>query len=199
MSYTEKDFQRCVFNPLGKKRLTETDLTNILEGAPPEDIHRRESLLRYIVAMYDSASPLVKNEPDLVKRKVVAAQLSEIKDDQFSEDLFANKIDYATRAMNEYMRLYGQNRLWAMIVSETQRFWEYNYRLMKPVDGDRDKEILASLDVKTKLAEELDKMNDRLDSYYKRLYGEDQELMDASKAKKWTPEFIANVSSAKRR
>lgn len=151
------------------------------------------------MAMCDASSPLVKNEPDLSKRKVVAAQLCEIEHCQFSEDLFSNKIDYATRAMNEYMRLYGQNRLWAMIVSETQRFWEYNYRLMKPVDGERDREILTSLDVKTKLAEELDKMNDRLDNYYKRLYGEDQELMDASRAKKWTPEFIANVSSAKRR
>jgi hypothetical protein len=199
MSYTEKDFQRCVFNPLGKKRLMETDLVNILTDVPAEDMGRRESLLRYIVAMCDASSPLVKNEPDLSKRKVVAAQLCEIEHGQFSEDLFSNKIDYATRAMNEYMRLYGQNRLWAMIVSETQRFWEYNYRLMKPVDGERDREILTSLDVKTKLAEELDKMNDRLDNYYKRLYGEDQELMDASRAKKWTPEFIANVSSAKRR
>jgi hypothetical protein len=198
MTYTDKDFSRCVFNPMGKKSLKETDLSSILKDFPNEEKGKEEGLLRYIVSMYDSWSPLVKNEPDLEKRKIVAAKIAGLDGGQFTDDLFSNRLDYAIRAINEYIRSYGQNRLWAMIISETERFWEYNYRLMKPVEGERDREILASLDVKTKLAEELDKMNDRLDSYYKRLYGEDDGLMDASRAKKWTPEFIANVSSNRR-
>jgi hypothetical protein len=198
ISYTEKDFQRCVFNPLGKKRLSDTNLVDILNDIPDEKKGQEEGLLRYIVAMYDSASPLIKNEPDLEKRKIAAVKIANLVDSDITDDLFSNRLDYVLKAINEYIRSYGQNRLWAMIVSETQRFWEYNYRLMKPVEGERDREILSSLEVKTKLAEELDKMNDRLDSYYKRLYGEDQELMDASKAKRWTPEFIANVSSNRR-
>jgi len=198
MTYTDKDFSRCIFNPIGKKSLSETDLSNILKNFPSEEKEKKEGLLRYVVLMYDSWSPLIKNEPDLRKRKMIAAQIAGLEDGQFTDDLFANKLDYAVMAINEYLRAYGQNRLWAMIASETERFWEYNYRLMKPVDGERDREILSSLDVKTKLAEELDKMHDRLDSYYKRLYGEDDELADASRAKKWTPEFIANVSSNRR-
>jgi hypothetical protein len=42
--------------------------------------------------------------------------------------------------------------------------------------------------------DDLNTINDRLDSYYMKLYGEDQELLKVIKAdKRLTPEFIANL------
>ncbi len=95
--------------------------------------------------------------------------------------------------VNEFLRKQN-NRIWSMIVSNEQTFFEYQTKLLSPVEGERDKDILQALQIKSKIMDDLNTINDRLDSYYMKLYGEDQELLKVIKAdKRLTPEFIANL------
>jgi len=191
-NYTEKDFAKCVFNPFSKKPLSGSDLSRILPKDLDEKDSVKEMVLRYIIAMYDQLSPLIRMEPDPQKRKNAAAIIAGIQDDKMIDGLMENSIPWVVFAINEYLRLYGANRIYAMLCSEEQRFWEYNYRLMKPVEGERDKEILASLEVKSKLGEELYKIHERLEKLYRNYYGEDTSLIEESRTKRLTPEFFAN-------
>lgn len=191
--FTEKDFSRLPFNPMGKKALLETQLKEIIKPIQDEEEKRKEELLRWIVAMYDQSSPLTKAFPDLKQRKLQASYVAGITDEAFLDRLFDNKIKGLVEVINAYLRKYGQNRLWAMIVALEAQFWEYQYRLMKQVDGDKDKEILQSIDLKSKIAAELDITSTRLENYYNKLYGDDTELAGISKAKRLTPETIADV------
>ena len=86
------------------------------------------------------------------------------------------------------------NRVWSMIVSNEQTFFEYQTKLLRPVDGDKDKDILQALQIKSKIMDDLNTINERLETYYMKLYGEDDVLLTTIKAdKRLTPEFIANL------
>ncbi len=189
---TDKDFTKCVFNPAIKGNLFKAypalkELTNGEEG------EEKERLLRYILAMYDQNSPLIRAYPDLGHRKQVAALIAGIKSEKILDELFANKIDWVLPATAQFLRLYGQSRLWAMIVATESQFWEFQQRLIMPVSAEKDKEILQSIEIKSKISAELDLMDSRLASYYSRLYGDDDELQSLSRARRITPTTIANV------
>ncbi len=134
--------------------------------------------------------------PELKIRKEQAAVLSGfslIKDNEKLHDVFFFLSDQLVDMVDEFLRKQN-NRIWSMIVSNEQTFFEYQTKLLSPVEGDRDKDILQALQIKSKIMDDLNTINDRLDSYYMKLYGEDQELLKVIKAdKRLTPEFIANL------
>ena len=84
--------------------------------------------------------------------------------------------------VDEFLRKQN-NRIWSMIVSNEQTFFEYQTKLLSPVEGERDKDILQALQIKSKIMDDLNTINDRLDSYYMKLYGEDQELLKNYKSR----------------
>jgi hypothetical protein len=193
--FTEKDFARLPFNPMGKKRLSGTQLKEILKPISDEKEERQEELLRWVIAMYDQASPISRAYPDLKQRKICAAAVAGITDEATIDALIDNTIEGIPEMVNNYLRLYGHNRLWAMIVAQEAQFWEYQYRLLKPVDGSKDKEILQSIELKSKIASELDITSTRLDGYYQKLYSNDDDMASISRVKRLTPETIADVLS----
>jgi hypothetical protein len=93
---------------------------------------------------------------------------------------------------------YQNNWVWTMIVSNSEAFYEYNRRVMMPVEGTRDKDILQAINIKTQIMSSQDDIYQRLQRYYRDLSGGDTVLEDAVKVRKrLRPEEIANVQGAR--
>jgi len=192
--FNKEDFNKMIFNPFSikgsiKKKYPKLKMFKTFDSA-------NDSMIKYVLYMYDQNTPLKEQFPELKIRKEQAAVLSGfnlIKDNEKLHDVFFFLSDQLVDMVDEFLRKQN-NRIWSMIVSNEQTFFEYQTKLLSPVEGDRDKDILQALQIKSKIMDDLNTINDRLDSYYMKLYGEDQELLKVIKAdKRLTPEFIANV------
>lgn len=198
MSLTEifnsEDFNKMIFNPFKvkgslKKKYPKMKMFSSFKSA-------EDQMIAYVLYMYDQNTPMKEQFPDLKIRKEQAAILSGfdlVKDNEKLHDIFFFQSSKLVDMVDEFLRKQN-NRIWSMIVSNEQTFFEYQTKLLSPVEGDRDKDILQALQIKSKIMDDLNTINDRLDSYYMKLYGEDQELLKVIKAdKRLTPEFIANL------
>jgi RNA processing factor Prp31 len=192
--FNKEDFNKMIFNPFSikgsiKKKYPKLKMFKTFDSA-------NDSMIKYVLYMYDQNTPLKEQFPELKIRKEQAAVLSGfnlIKDNEKLHDVFFFLSDQLVDMVDEFLRKQN-NRIWSMIVSNEQTFFEYQTKLLSPVEGDRDKDILQALQIKSKIMDDLNTINDRLDSYYMKLYGEDQELLKVIKAdKRLTPEFIANL------
>lgn len=191
-----KLFERMEFNPTVKKGLVyEYPKLKSLFG----DFD--DKMMRYIILMYDVNSPLKDHYPDLVKRKEAAATMSGydlLKDDVVK--MFEFKIqdgedyipyDEMINLVIDYLK-YQNNWVWSMIVSNENAFYEYVRRVMMPVEGNRDKDILQAINIKTQVMESQDQIYQRLQRYYRELSGGDSSLQDEIvKRRKISPESIA--------
>lgn len=192
--FNKEDFNKMIFNPFGvkgslKKKYPKIQMFKSFENT-------EDQMIKYVLYMYDQNTPMKEQFPDLKVRKEQAAILSGydlVKDNELLHNMFFFLSDKLTTMVDEFLRKQN-NRIWSMIVSNEQTFFEYQTKLLSPVEGDRDKDILQALQIKSKIMDDLNTINDRLDSYYMKLYGEDQELLKVIKAdKRLTPEFIANL------
>ena len=192
--FNKEDFNKMIFNPFSikgsiKKKYPKLKMFKTFDSA-------NDSMIKYVLYMYDQNTPLKEQFPELKIRKEQAAVLSGfslIKDNEKLHDVFFFLSEQLINMVDEFLRKQN-NRIWSMIVSNEQTFFEYQTKLLSPVEGDRDKDILQALQIKSKIMDDLNTINDRLDSYYMKLYGEDQELLKVIKAdKRLTPEFIANL------
>lgn len=192
--FNKEDFDKMIFNPFGIKRPLKKAFPKIKMFKSFEVAD--DKMIAYVLYMYDQNSPLKEQFPDLKIRKEQAAILCGYKlgnDSELLQDLFFFASSKLVEMVDEFLRKQN-NRIWSMIVSNEQTFFEYQTKLLSPVEGDRDKDILQALQIKSKIMDDLNTINDRLDSYYMKLYGEDQELLKVIKAdKRLTPEFIANL------
>jgi hypothetical protein len=92
-----------------------------------------------------------------------------LSDNEYLESLYACNDDRETEVIINFLKIV-QNRIWAMIVSIEQTIWEYNLRLLSPIskgESDKDKDLVSAVNMKSKMAEDLGIMNDRLDGYLK--------------------------------
>lgn len=198
----EKEFLNLEFNPTVKKPLTTVypKLKSIVGDVD-------DKVLRYVVLMYDINSPLRNSYPELGKRKEFAADLAGydlVKDDVTELFEFRVKVgeDYEPNddlldMIIKYLK-YQNNWVWSMIVSNEQAFYEYNRRVMMPVDGAKDKDILQAINIKTQIMSSQDDIYQRLQRYFKDLSGGDGELEEVlTKRKRIRPEDIANVQTNK--
>ena len=104
MTYNEKDFTGCKHNPLVKDILKSyprlEELIINTEQFSRDDWGR---LLKYIIATYDPASPLIKEYTVLYKRKQVAAMLAGYNihtEAEFLKDIYACVQEDFTRVVN---------------------------------------------------------------------------------------------------
>ena len=198
MSLTEifnsEDFNKMIFSPFKvkgslKKKYPKMKMFSSFQSA-------EDQMIADVLYMYDQNTPMKEQFPDLKIRKEQAAILSGfdlVKDNEKLHDIFFFQSSKLVDMVDEFLRKQN-NRIWSMIVSNEQTFFEYQTKLLSPVEGDRDKDILQALQIKSKIMDDLNTIKDRLDSYYMKLYGEDQELLKVIKAdKRLTPEFIANL------
>jgi hypothetical protein len=110
-----------------------------------------------------------------------------------SEDSTFTPNDKILNIIMDYLR-YQNNWVWSMIIANEQAFYEYNMRVMMPVDGTRDKDILQAVEIKTRIMTSQDEIYQRLQRYYRDISGGDTVLEESVKIRKRIrPEDIANV------
>jgi hypothetical protein len=196
----ESEYGKMEFNPTVKKSLTTAypKIKQIVGEA-------NDKMLRYVILMYDMNSPLREYYPEVSKRKQFAASIAGY--DLNKEDItplfdFKIKIDDEEVPYDDLLNLivkylkYQNNYVWSMIVSNEQAFYEFNKRVMLPVDGNRDKDILQAITIKTQIMTAQDEIVQRLQKYLRQLTGEDEQLEESiTKRKRIRPEDIANVQS----
>jgi hypothetical protein len=188
----EREYKKMEFDPTVKKSLT-TAYPKLKDIVGPSD----DKMLRYVILMYDVNSPLRQHYPELGKRKEFAASIAGydlMKDNVVS--LFDFKVDDEPHEVLldiiiKYLK-YQNNWVWSMIVSNEQAFYEYNRRVMMPVEGNKDKDILQAINIKTQIMSSQDEIYQRLQKYYRDLSGGDTNLEEAITIKKrLRPEEIA--------
>jgi len=192
---SEKDFSRMEFSPTSKRSMLTAypKLKTIIGDAD-------DRMIRYVLLMYDMNSPLREYYPELEKRKQFAASTAGYdldKDDVTGLFDFKIKVEDEEVAYEELLNLivkylkYQNNYVWSMIVGNEQAFYEFNKRVMIPVDGTRDKDILQAVDIKNKLMDAQDNIVQRLQRYLRELTGEDDKLEESiTKRKRLRPENI---------
>lgn len=195
---TDKELSIIEFNPLSKKPML-TAYPKLKEIIGSGD----DRMIRYVILMYDVTSPLRQHYPDLSKRKEFAATLAGfdlMKDDvvslfefRLNDEPYEPLLDMITT----YLK-YQNNWVWSMIVSNEQAFYEYNRRVMMPVEGNRDKDILQAINIKTQIMVSQDDIYQRLQKYYRELSGGDDKLQEAiTTRKRLRPEQIADVQTSR--
>lgn len=192
---SDKEYKRMEFNPVVKKSLT-VEYPK-LKGILGEGDDR---MMRYVLLMYDMNSPLREYYPELDKRKQFAASMAGYDlDKEDVTELFDFKVkgedgeytpnEHFINMIMAYLK-YQNNWVWSMIVSNSEAFYEFNKRVMMPVDGARDKDILQAINIKTQIMESQDQVYQRLQKYYRELTGDDQEIEEIIKRKRIRPENI---------
>jgi len=205
------EYSAMEFNPICKKDILieYPKLADILTDIGDQEI-------RYLILIYDKNSPLKKYYPNLKKRKELAADiagfntetdLSSIYDftiertipavieaDEVIEEERIERIvnEKLIKALSSYLA-YQNSRLWAMIVTNEQAFYEYQEKVMSSVSITDDKDALSAISIKTKLLEAMDAIHKRLEAYYIEFTGDDKAVEAAIGRKKITAEAIAGV------
>ncbi len=201
MTYTQDHFKNCQFNPFDERLFyTHPKLSQIVPKKIPDEDSVLDRLphykvCRYIIALYDTKSPLIKGEQNLIRRKEIAAEIAGFDIDKQTDDL---QILYECRDVRfaqfiqNYLKDFAKSMEWAMIHSFEQAFWEYQARLMQPIEKDgKDRDIIAAISMKTKLSEDIGDMYDKYQAALDKFYGEDKEIIEqAGKIRSFTPEQI---------
>jgi hypothetical protein len=191
--YTPKDFQGLRY------KVFETDDVTSIPGFQRFDLSEiclREDclkLIRYAFVLYDKNSPLVKQHSNLIVRKMEAA-LAAGYDLEQNKELLNRLYDFQDIHLQHLVIefLKDQNDLyWCLIVSNEQTFFEYQKALLGEVSlFTFDREKLAALQIKAKIMEDSDKIAERLEAYYTKVFG-DGEVQQKAKATRFNPESQA--------
>lgn len=174
----------------------------------------RNYVIRYVIYMYDMNSGLIPRFMDLKKRKEAALELAgyerSAKTGLFKSEVYKminlekipvkvdpedenSKIEMESNRIFEMAMCYikmQNSRLWSMIVTTEQAFEEYQRLIMEPVSERGDKDTLNAANTKDKLMDSCYNMNKRIEEYYKELFGDNEDLKKAAKAKPVRPETM---------
>jgi len=141
----------------------------------------KDKVIKYICYLYDPNSPLKEFFPDMSRRKEQAAILSgfDLEDNAIKDivgEMMSLKNKGVVAMIDEFLR-FVNSRTWSMIVSNEETFYEYQSKLLRSVTAERDKDLLQALQIKGKIMEDLDNINERLEKYYLKLYAGDEDLV----------------------
>lgn len=190
--YTKKSFEQCQFNPChgGKMVNAYPVLSEIVQPEWSDDPFLDE-IIRYTIMVYDPKSPLTLSERDLNYRKGLAMELLEINEEGFMESLYTCTypilVDYTVKYLVRFIR----SKEWAAICATEFKYWEAIRLIMQPISIDKDdKAQLDAANKKDVLSASIDEGLSKLDLYYRRFFGEDDELLNKAK-RRLTPELMA--------
>lgn len=191
MIYKKQDFNNCAFNPLAEDPILSVypKLTEIVD--PDWRDEYLDSILRYMIMVYDPKSPLVFNERDLNYRKGIALELIHMDDETVAEAIVNSTHKYSPALIIHYLRRFARSKEWAAICAFDSSYWESIKEVMEPIEGKNSREKLDSVQKKAVIKQEIIEDIKRLDMLYRTFFGEDEELMNKNK-RRLTPEMIAN-------
>ncbi len=188
------EYSRMEFNPTVKGRIIKEYpvLAKIFSSV-------EDKMARYVMLMYDSNSPVREFEPELSRRKEFCASVAgyDLEEIEPLKSLTTKTADGfepyhdLLDCISNYL-MFQNNRLWSLIVTNEQSFYEYQRRIMAEIGGEADRDALSAVTLKTKLLEAMDDIHKRLESYYTKITNGDKDLESAiSKRKRVSPESIA--------
>ena len=155
---------------------------------------KASAIVKYICYMYDQSSPMKKHYPELNQRKKECSNLSGLaKNENIESVMMSMDSELFVLSIDEFLK-YQNNRVWSMIVSNEEVFYEYQSKLLIKTEEERDKDLLQALQIKSKIMNDMDEINKRLEAYYDKLYQGDQELAAKVVVKNITPEDIADLN-----
>jgi hypothetical protein len=209
MNYTSENFKHCQFNPFEeypfkayprlKEIVVKDEHISIDEDEEETDNHftvPEDKMVRYILALYDPKSPLIKGETNLIRRKEIAAAIAGFDVDK-EEDMLAViydcKYEHLVLMIQNFLRFFVKSMEWAMLVSYESAFWEFQSRLMQPIErGDKDKDLMTAVGNKTKLSNDIQELYNKFEAAKDQFYGNDSVLIkQALKIRRFTPEGVA--------
>lgn len=193
MAYKYENFTTCLFNPLERNLLAKYPQLVVLLPKCKDD----EKVLKFIISMYDPNNPVVRENRDPLLRKRSCAMLAGfdlVKDEVFLDEIFNYTNEEIVEKTDRFLKEFVHIRLWSMICANEQTFFEYSKRMMKPVEeaGAKEKDLMSAIAIKSKLSEDMDAINNRLDSYYDKLYG-DADLKNKVVKMKISPESMSGT------
>jgi hypothetical protein len=202
--YTKDDFRRCSMNALEENlferypRLLEMLPVDRSEKIFSQDDTQQAMMIRYVLALYDPKSPIIKDYPDLNTRKTAAAEIAGYnleKDTDVLQVIYTCNSEYLVEFIVTYLRQIVQSRSWASITADEQTYWEFIQRMMLSINRtNKDKDDVSAVALKTKLGEDKENIAERLERNWNRFLGDDEELKKKiQKAKGWSPEEMAGV------
>lgn len=191
MTYKQSDFKNCQFNPLVDTEILETypKLGEIIDAEWYDEY--LDSILRYMIMVYDPKSPLVSYERDLNYRKDTAVLLAKIQDETLAAAVVNSTHTYSPSLIIKYLMRFARSKEWAAICAFESSFWESIKEVCEPISGKNSREKLDSVQKKAAIKEEIEKDIRRLDQLYRTFFGEDDDLQLKAK-RRLTPEMIAN-------
>ncbi|WP_460766488.1 hypothetical protein [Niabella terrae] len=158
------DFKKCLYNPDDIDFWLKADALEELGG---------EKQMRWVIAVYDPKSPLVKKYPDLKDRRLHGSEYAGYEPDG-SE----------TEAIMGYLKLVN-SRVWAAISAIETAMWEQMEFLIKPVmtvGAGEDKDKLAAVNMKKVTAESVMTLNEMLETLSEKFNPDDVNKTGEEKA-----------------
>lgn len=192
MNYTKKSFEQCQFNPFqGGKMITSFPvLSEIVLPEWAKDTYL-DILLRYTIMVYDPKSPIAIAERDLNYRKGIAMELLALEEESVKDALYTCTYPILVDLTVKYLVRFVRSKEWAAICAIEFKYWEAIRLIMQPISTDKDdKAQLDAANKKEVLSASIDEGLNKIDQYYRRFFGEDEELLNKAK-KRLTPELMA--------
>jgi hypothetical protein len=184
--YTDKRFGSLTFNPVIDEPMLEAypKLHEIVDPMWLDD-EFIDQLLRYIILLYDPASPLIREESDLNHRRAIAIEVANIDNTDLIDQLNEYIHPFISELAYNYLKRFGKSKEFAILIALEFKFWEAIKMTMTPIYGDNSKQQLEGIQKKQLVASELDKDIKGIETYRKAFFGE--ELYEVVKKKKLYP------------
>lgn len=195
MIYKKKDFGGCMFNPLVDEPMLQVypRLSEIIFPEWSKDTNL-DSIMRYIIMIYDPRSPLIFNERDMNHRKGVAAQLAgfDLDNRDYLMSIYQCSHEYIIDLIMKFLTRFIKSKEWAAICAFESAYWESITKVIEPISGKNSRDILTSVQIKATIKDEIEKDIGRLEKLYQKFLGEDDSLIQKS-ARRVSPELIAET------
>jgi hypothetical protein len=193
MTYTPDLFKNCLFNPFEVKPFVEYPALKkiVVKDEVEEAGHLfipADKIVRYIIALYDPKSPLIRGEQNLLRRKEIAAEIAGFdteNDEAALEILYNHKYDCVVEMIHNFLKNVVKSMEYAMLVGYESSFWEGQKELLSPNKKGSDKGKTAA-DIKI--------FFELFQDSLKKFYGEEEVLIENSaRIRRFTPETVAKA------
>ena len=193
MTYTPDLFKNCLFNPFEVAPFIEYPALKkiVVKDEVEEAGHLfipSDKIVRYIIALYDPKSPLIRGEQNLLRRKEIAAEIAgfDTENDEAALDILYNhRYDCIVEMIHNFLKNVVKSMEYAMLVGYEAAFWDAQKELMSPSKKGSDK---------GKTATDIRIFNDQFQDSLKRFYGEEDVLIENSaRIRRFTPETVAKA------
>lgn len=173
MEYKLQHFSKCLFNPMVKEMM---DYYPVLKNLT-SDIR----LMKYVLVLYDPNSPFILQHRDIKMRKQMAAQFAGydiVIDNDMLNEMYMLKDEATREVVVRFLRKFAFPRDWFMICANEEAFYEYGERMMEPISKSErgDKDEMGAIAVKSKLSQDMEIINERIEKGYKKMFGDDEEI-----------------------